>query len=115
MSAGRRQRMVFWCAGSSRTNPSWISDASSLPQAYACSLHAPSRVYVGILVPKNNAPHGEPRAKVHHVVCITHLWSESKRYCTAKRQFSRQSAAMPLKLVNDVSAAEPGLGGTRKR
>src|SRR5438105_15951225 len=104
MSAGRRQRMIFWRAGSSRTNPSWLSDASSLPQAYACSPHAPSRVYVGILVPKNNAPHGEPRAKVHRVTCITHLWSESKRYCTAKWQFSRKPEPPPLKLVNDVSA-----------
>src|SRR5438876_9030418 len=70
---------------------------------------------MGIQNPKNNAPHREPRAQIHLMACITHLRSESKRYCTAKRQFSRQAVAIALKLVNDVSAAWAGLGVARKR
>jgi hypothetical protein len=53
-------------------------------RAFGTPLHG----FIWGSVPKNNAPGGEPRAKIHVSRYIAHFPSESKRYCTAKSRIS---------------------------
>jgi hypothetical protein len=53
-------------------------------RAFGTPLHG----FIWGLVPKNNAPGGEPSGQIHVIRDIAHFPSESKRYCTAKSPIS---------------------------